>query len=68
MTGPTPATIANARICPDCDGFGAAAVSSGARDASGQLPTIAVDCPDCHGTGTLPLRPRLSAADVEVAA
>ncbi|MFC8520238.1 hypothetical protein [Streptomyces sp. NPDC057257] len=69
MTGPTPATPANARICPNCDGFATAAVSSGTgRDACGHLHTIAVDCPACHGTGIVPLRPRLTAADVEVAA
>ncbi|RPF33610.1 hypothetical protein [Streptomyces sp. TLI_185] len=68
MTGPTPATTTNARICPDCNGFATAAVSSGPRDTSGDLPVTAVDCPACHGTGTVPLRPRLTAADVEVAA
>ncbi|MFF4804466.1 hypothetical protein ACFY1U_39850 [Streptomyces sp. NPDC001351] len=68
MTGPTPATTTNARICPDCDGFATAAVTSGPREASGQLPTLAVNCAACHGNGTVPLRPRLTAADVEVAA
>ncbi|GHB06521.1 MULTISPECIES: hypothetical protein [Streptomyces] len=54
MTGSAPATAASPRICPNCDGFAAVAVSSGDRDASGQLPTLAVDCPACHGAGTLP--------------
>ncbi|WP_399883678.1 hypothetical protein ACGH7X_09665 [Streptomyces sp. BBFR51] len=54
MTGSAPATAASPRICPNCDGFATAAVSSGDRDASGQLPTLAVDCPACHGAGTLP--------------
>ncbi|MBQ1099722.1 hypothetical protein KBY55_27580 [Streptomyces sp. b94] len=54
MTGSAPATAASPRICPNCDGFATAAVSSGDRDASGQLPTLAVDCPACHGAGTVP--------------
>jgi hypothetical protein len=68
MTGPIPATTTTTRICPDCDGFASAAVASGPRDAFGQLPTIAVDCPACHGTGTVPLRPRLTPEVLEVAA
>jgi hypothetical protein len=68
MTGPTPATTISVRICPNCDGFATAAVGSGPRDASGQLPTIAVDCPACHGTGTVPPRPRLAPEVLEVAA
>ncbi|MEV6735640.1 hypothetical protein AB0N14_01360 [Streptomyces sp. NPDC051104] len=54
MTGPIPAQTASPRICPNCDGFASAAVSSGARDARGHLPTITVDCPACHGTGAVP--------------
>jgi hypothetical protein len=44
------------RICPNCDGFATAAVSSGGRDHRGHLHTITVVCPACHGTGTLPAR------------
>ncbi|MEU9439325.1 hypothetical protein AB0D42_00050 [Streptomyces sp. NPDC048304] len=44
------------RICPNCDGFATAAVSSGGRDHRGHLRTITVACPACHGTGTLPVR------------
>ncbi|CCK27592.1 hypothetical protein BN159_3213 [Streptomyces davaonensis JCM 4913] len=52
MTGPIPATTANARICPNCDGFATAAVSSGGRDHRGHLRTLTVNCPACHGHGT----------------
>ncbi|MET9971771.1 hypothetical protein ABZZ80_39215 [Streptomyces sp. NPDC006356] len=51
MTGPTPATATTARICPNCDGFASAAISSGGRNASGHLHTLTVDCPACQGTG-----------------
>ncbi|MGW2379116.1 hypothetical protein [Streptomyces sp. NPDC001658] len=57
MTNRAPARAATARICPNCDGFATAAVSSGARDASGRLPTLTVDCPTCHGTGTVASSP-----------
>ncbi|AZQ34839.1 hypothetical protein EJ357_16205 [Streptomyces cyaneochromogenes] len=68
MTGPNPATTTTARICPNCDGFATAAISSGGRDARGHLHTLTVDCSACHGTGTLPLRPRLAVTAWEVAA
>ncbi|WP_328438530.1 hypothetical protein OHA71_17840 [Streptomyces sp. NBC_00444] len=53
MTGPNPATATPARICPNCHGFASAAVSSGGRDTRGHLHTITVDCPACHGHGTV---------------
>ncbi|KUM80208.1 hypothetical protein [Streptomyces curacoi] len=68
MTGPTPATTTTARICPNCDGFATAAVPSGTRHRDGSRVLLLVDCGTCHGTGTVPLRPRLTAAHVEVAA
>ncbi|MEU6252231.1 hypothetical protein [Streptomyces sp. NPDC047043] len=68
MPGPNPATITRVRICPNCDGFATAAVTSGARHRDGTRLLLHVDCGTCHGTGTVPLRPRLTAADVEVAA
>ncbi|MER7839763.1 hypothetical protein ABTY98_28720 [Streptomyces sp. NPDC096040] len=68
MPGPTPATLATARICPNCDGFATAVVGSGARDSRGNLPTVLVDCPACHGTGTFSPDLRLAAADLEVTA
>ncbi|MGP4014196.1 hypothetical protein [Streptomyces sp. 4N124] len=68
MPGPTSATITNVRVCPNCDGFATAAVPSGARHEDGARALLHIDCGTCHGTGTVPLRPRLNAADVEVAA
>ncbi|WP_030597044.1 hypothetical protein [Streptomyces fulvoviolaceus] len=57
MTGLNPAPHTPARICPNCDGFATAAVTSGlGRDASGHLRTITVDCTACHGHGTTPVR------------
>ncbi|GGZ13628.1 hypothetical protein [Streptomyces poonensis] len=46
---PTPAP----RICPNCDGFASAAITTGGRDAHGHLRTITADCRSCHGTGTV---------------
>ncbi|MFJ9120974.1 hypothetical protein ACIRJO_36285 [Streptomyces sp. NPDC102394] len=67
MTGPTPATPANPRICPNCDGFATVAISSGlGRDARGHLHTLTVDCRTCSGTGTVRPRVRTAAVDVEV--
>ena len=68
MTGHTPAPHTTARICPNCHGFATAAVASGARHRDGSRVLLLVDCGTCHGTGTLPLRPRLKAADLEAAA
>ncbi|MET7694155.1 hypothetical protein ABZT06_40400 [Streptomyces sp. NPDC005483] len=68
MTGHTPASHNPARICPNCDGFATAAVASGTRHRDGSRVLLRVNCGTCHGTGTVPLRPRLKAADVEAAA
>ncbi|MEY9871211.1 RNase P subunit RPR2 [Streptacidiphilus sp. MAP12-33] len=40
------------RVCPTCDGFPVVSVSIGARQTDGTLPTLAVVCLDCAGTGT----------------
>ncbi|GCB47235.1 hypothetical protein [Streptomyces sp. NL15-2K] len=40
------------RICPNCDGFASAAITTGGRDRHGHLRTVTADCPACHGTGT----------------
>ncbi|MDQ0600568.1 DnaJ-class molecular chaperone [Streptomyces canus] len=57
MTGPNPAPQSLTRVCPNCHGFASAAVTSGlGRDHHGHLPTITVDCPACHGHGTIPTR------------
>ncbi|WP_406725480.1 hypothetical protein WJ438_13620 [Streptomyces sp. GD-15H] len=44
------------RICPACDGFASAAVTLGGRDPRGHLRIITVDCPACHGVGTVSAR------------
>ncbi|MFC4468856.1 hypothetical protein ACFPH6_30745 [Streptomyces xiangluensis] len=50
MTDHAPAP---ARICPNCDGFATAAVTSGGRDSRGHLHTITARCMTCQGTGTV---------------
>ncbi|WP_055493476.1 hypothetical protein [Streptomyces sp. TP-A0356] len=56
MTGATPATTNTARICPNCDGFAAVAVTIGGRNTRGRLRTITAHCPACQGLGNLPAR------------
>jgi hypothetical protein len=68
MTGPNPASQSLTRVCPNCDGFATAAVPSGTRHPDGTRALLHIDCRICHGTGTVPLRPRLKATDVEVVA
>ncbi|WP_031476702.1 hypothetical protein [Streptomyces bicolor] len=68
MPGPNQAIVTRVRICPNCDGFATAAVPAGTRHSDGSRVLLHVDCATCHGIGTVPLRPRLTAADVEVAA
>ncbi|WP_037574597.1 hypothetical protein [Phaeacidiphilus oryzae] len=47
-----------ARVCGHCDGHPTVAISTGPRRPDGTLPTLRVDCPACHGTGTTtPPRP-----------
>ncbi|WP_156727537.1 hypothetical protein [Streptomyces apocyni] len=46
---------APARICPNCDGFPAVAITLGGRNRHGHLRTVVAHCPACHGTGTQPL-------------
>ncbi|MFJ9727730.1 hypothetical protein ACIRP3_33745 [Streptomyces sp. NPDC101209] len=68
MTGPTPATPANPRICSNCDGFATVAISSGlGRDAGGNLRTLTIDCRVCSGTGIVRPRVRSATVGVEVA-
>ncbi|MER6185433.1 hypothetical protein [Streptomyces sp. NPDC001652] len=67
MPGPNQALSPTARICPNCDGFATAAIPSGARHRDGSRILLRVGCGTCHGTGTVPLRPRFTATDVEVA-
>lgn len=68
MPGPNQALSSTARICPNCDGFATAAIPSGTRHRDGTRALLHIDCATCHGTGTVPLRPHLTAAGVEVAA
>ncbi|PPS74495.1 MULTISPECIES: hypothetical protein [Streptomyces] len=49
-------TTPTARICPNCDGFATAAITTGGRDQHGHLLTITVDCRACNGLGTVPAR------------
>ncbi|MEW2469298.1 hypothetical protein AB0919_30495 [Streptomyces sp. NPDC046994] len=44
------------RVCANCDGFPTVRVTLGGRDSHGNLRTITVHCPACHGTGTRPVR------------
>ncbi|NWF27504.1 hypothetical protein HW130_14730 [Streptomyces sp. PKU-EA00015] len=64
MAQPTTATV---RVCSNCDGFPTVRVTLGGRDRHGNLRTITVHCPACHGTGTRPAR-RPIPARIEVAA
>ncbi|MEV7690135.1 hypothetical protein ACFW1F_29745 [Streptomyces bungoensis] len=41
-----------ARICRDCDGFAAVAITTGARHRDGTRVTLRVTCPACKGSGT----------------
>ncbi|MFH8928982.1 hypothetical protein ACH4D4_18175 [Streptomyces pristinaespiralis] len=49
-------TTASVRVCSNCDGFPAVRITLGGRDRRGNLHTITVHCPACHGTGTRPVR------------
>ncbi|MEV4334073.1 hypothetical protein AB0K02_26680 [Streptomyces sp. NPDC049597] len=55
------------RVCSNCDGFPTVRVTLGGRDRHGNLRTITVHCPACHGTGTRPARQPIPAR-IEVAA
>ncbi|MEU4094880.1 hypothetical protein [Streptomyces sp. NPDC026673] len=43
-----------ARICPACDGFASAAITTGTRLNDGSRATLRVACPGCRGTGHVP--------------
>ncbi|MFC9464077.1 hypothetical protein [Streptomyces coelicoflavus] len=47
-----PQHASTARICRDCDGFPAVAITTGTRHADGTRATLRVTCPTCKGTGT----------------
>ncbi|MEV7131088.1 hypothetical protein [Streptomyces sp. NPDC093260] len=40
-----------ARVCRDCDGFAAVAITTGALHRDGTRATLRVVCPACKGTG-----------------
>ncbi|MFH8494469.1 hypothetical protein [Streptomyces coeruleorubidus] len=44
------------RICPNCDGFATAAITTGSRDRYGHLCTVTANCRACDGLGTVPAR------------
>ncbi|MFF4491275.1 hypothetical protein ACFY0F_33250 [Streptomyces sp. NPDC001544] len=46
-----PQHTSHRRICRDCDGFAAAAISTGTRHRDGSRVTIRVTCQTCKGTG-----------------
>jgi RNase P subunit RPR2 len=54
MTHPT--TTPTPRICPNCDGFATAAITTGNRDQHGHRQTLIIDCRACNGQGTVPAR------------
>jgi hypothetical protein len=60
----THCTTPTARICPNCDGFATAAITTGSRDEHGHLRIITANCPACNGQGTLPARRVREAARV----
>ncbi|MFI0088648.1 hypothetical protein [Streptomyces bobili] len=41
----------NTPVCRDCDGFAAAAITTGSRHSDGSRATLRVTCPTCKGTG-----------------
>ncbi|KQV15324.1 MULTISPECIES: hypothetical protein [unclassified Kitasatospora] len=45
---------APARHCSDCSGFASVAIATGLRLTDGSRDTVPVNCPTCHGTGTVP--------------
>ncbi|QHA04713.1 hypothetical protein GQF42_16700 [Streptomyces broussonetiae] len=48
-----PQRALNTPVCRDCDGFSAAAITTGTRDSDGTRKTLTVTCPACKGTGLI---------------
>ncbi|SFG13347.1 hypothetical protein [Streptomyces mirabilis] len=46
-----PQRAQNTPVCRDCDGFAAAAITTGARNRDGSRTTLRVACRACKGTG-----------------
>jgi hypothetical protein len=58
-----PANTTAVRVCSNCDGFPVVAISTTThRLPNGTLPTLAVACQHCSGTGTVPTTPRVRLA------
>jgi len=47
---------ADGRVCPNCEGFGRAAVTTGARHEDGSRVVVFDNCIACNGLGYLPLQ------------
>ncbi|MFI9082370.1 hypothetical protein ACIGW8_39295 [Streptomyces sioyaensis] len=52
-------TPARTRVCRDCDGFPAVAITTGQTNTDGTRCTITATCRTCHGTGNAPAAARL---------
>ncbi|MET7780114.1 hypothetical protein ABZU94_34320 [Streptomyces mirabilis] len=46
-----PQRAQNTPVCRDCDGFAAAAITTGTRNRDGSRTTLRVTCRACKGTG-----------------
>ncbi|WP_411144947.1 hypothetical protein [Streptomyces sp. x-80] len=44
----------DARVCPSCDGFSTAAITTGTRHQDGSRVLVPVTCRSCHGAGYAP--------------
>ncbi|ARX83581.1 hypothetical protein SMD44_03003 [Streptomyces alboflavus] len=49
---------AQARLCPNCDGFPIVAITTGTRRRDGTRTLLHVTCRVCRGTGSRPARRR----------
>ncbi|MDT0456807.1 hypothetical protein RM550_13855 [Streptomyces sp. DSM 41527] len=55
-----PENTARTRLCRDCDGFPAVAITTGQRTPDGSRRTITVTCRACDGTGMVVRRPAVA--------
>lgn len=46
-------TVRPVKVCPDCIGFAAVAITLGGHDRTGARRTITAHCYACQGTGTV---------------
>lgn len=44
------------RMCPNCEGFGRAAVTVGTRHDDGSRVIVFINCIGCNGLGRLPVQ------------